>query len=406
MVNILFFIKRKKLLKDGTAPIYIRVTVNKVSSEFATGKSINPSQWIAVKGRVKGNTLLNKQLNTFLDQQEYALHDIALQIQQYGKPVTAKEIARKYKGKDTPQISLVSLYEEHNKMQQELVGISVSKNTYKRHETSLKLFQEFLSYEYHINDIFIYEVDIEMLEKYKHYLMTVRHNNNNTTVKYIRNLGKVLNLAVERQLIPNSPVELLHLKIDEVDKEYLTAEELDRLAQKQFAIERLEQVRDVFLFCCYSGLAYVDVHSLTESDIVKDGDRYWIRKARHKTNTMCHIPLIAPALEILNKYKMYRAATGFMLPVLSNQKMNAYLKEIADIAGIIKNLTTHAARHTFATTVTLANNVSIENVSKMLGHKTIRMTQHYARILDSSIDRDMTHVEQKYKCVCPTPLLL
>ena len=406
MVNILFFIKRKKLLKDGTAPIYIRVTVNKVSSEFATGKSINPSQWIAVKGRVKGNTLLNKQLNTFLDQQEYALHDIALQIQQYGKPVTAKEIARKYKGKDTPQISLVSLYEEHNKMQQELVCISVAKNTYKRHETSLKLFQEFLSYEYHINDIFIYEVDIEMLEKYKHYLMTVRHNNNNTTVKYIRNLGKVLNLAVERQLIPNSPVELLHLKIDEVDKEYLTAEELDRLAQKQFAIERLEQVRDVFLFCCYSGLAYVDVHSLTESDIVKDGDRYWIRKARHKTNTMCHIPLIAPALEILNKYKMYRAATGFMLPVLSNQKMNAYLKEIADIAGIIKNLTTHAARHTFATTVTLANNVSIENVSKMLGHKTIRMTQHYARILDSSIDRDMTHVEQKYKCVCPTPLLL
>ena len=406
MVNILFFIKRKKLLKDGTAPIYIRVTVNKVSSEFATGKSINPSQWIAVKGRVKGNTLLNKQLNTFLDQQEYALHDIALQIQQYGKPVTAKEIARKYKGKDTPQISLVSLYEDHNKMQQELVGISVAKNTYKRHETSLKLFQEFLSYEYHINDIFIYEVDIEMLEKYKHYLMTVRHNNNNTTVKYIRNLGKVLNLAVERQLIPNSPVELLHLKIDEVDKEYLTAEELDRLAKKQFAIERLEQVRDVFLFCCYSGLAYVDVHSLTESDIVKDGDRYWIRKARHKTNTMCHIPLIAPALEILNKYKMYRAATGFMLPVLSNQKMNAYLKEIADIAGIIKNLTTHAARHTFATTVTLANNVSIENVSKMLGHKTIRMTQHYARILDSSIDRDMTHVEQKYKCVCPTPLLL
>ena len=291
-------------------------------------------------------------------------------------------------------------------MQQELVGISVAKNTYKRHETSLKLFQEFLSYEYHINDIFIYEVDIEMLEKYKHYLMTVRHNNNNTTGKYIRNLGKVLNLAVERQLIPNSPVELLHLKIDEVDKEYLTAEELDRLAKKQFAIERLEQVRDVFLFCCYSGLAYVDVHSLTESDIVKDGDRYWIRKARHKTNTMCHIPLIAPALEILNKYKMYRAATGFMLPVLSNQKMNAYLKEIADIAGIIKNLTTHAARHTFATTVTLANNVSIENVSKMLGHKTIRMTQHYARILDSSIDRDMTHVEQKYKCVCPTPLLL
>lgn len=395
MVNILFFIKRKKLLKDGTAPIYIRVTVSKVSSEFATGKSVNPVQWIAVKGRVKGNTLHNKQLNTFLDQQEYALHDIALQIQQQGKVVTAKEIASRYKGKNTPKVSLISLYVEHNQTLRDLIDITVAKNTYKRHETSLKLVQEFLAYEYHVDDVALTDVDLLMLEKYKHYLMTVRHNNNNTTVKYIRNLGKVLNMAVDRQLISSSPVELLHLKTDEVEKEFLTSEELDRLAKKHFSIERLEQVRDVFLFCCYCGLAYVDVHSLTEQDIVKDGDKYWIRKARHKTNNMCHIPLITPALEILNKYKAHRTATGYMLPVLSNQKMNAYLKEIADIVGISKNLTTHCARHTFATTVTLANNVSIENVSKMLGHKSIRMTQHYAKILDTSIAHDMMNVEQR-----------
>lgn len=396
MVSILFFIKRKKLLKDGTAPIYIRVTVYKLSSEFATGKSVNPSHWLALKGRVKGNTLYNKQLNTFLDQQEYLLHDIALKIQQEGKQVSAKEISFRYKGKDKPNIFLLSLYAAHNEQLKELVGISVALNTYKRHETSLKLFKEFLMAAYQQSDVNVNEVDLVMMEKYKHYLMVVRHNNNNTTVKYIRNLGKMFNIAVERKIIASSPIEQLHLKTMEVEKEFLTGGELELLSKKEFSIERLEQVRDIFLFCCYTGLAYVDVYSLTRKDIVKDGEKYWIKKARHKTNNMCHIPLITPALNIINKYSVHNQATGRLLPVLSNQKMNAYLKEIAAIVGINKNLTTHCARHTFATTVTLANNVSIENVSKMLGHKSIKMTQHYARILDSSIANDMLQVEKKF----------
>lgn len=396
MVSILFFIKRKKLLKDGTAPIYIRVTVYKLSSEFATGKSVNPSHWLALKGRVKGNTLYNKQLNTFLDQQEYLLHDIALKIQQEGKQVSAKEISFRYKGKDKPNIFLLSLYAAHNEQLKELVGISVALNTYKRHETSLKLFKEFLMAAYQQSDVNVNEVDLVMMEKYKHYLMVVRHNNNNTTVKYIRNLGKMFNIAVERKIIASSPIEQLHLKTMEVEKEFLTGGELELLSKKEFSIERLEQVRDIFLFCCYTGLAYVDVYSLTRKDIVKDGEKYWIKKARHKTNNMCHIPLITPALNIINKNSVHNQATGRLLPVLSNQKMNAYLKEIAAIVGINKNLTTHCARHTFATTVTLANNVSIENVSKMLGHKSIKMTQHYARILDSSIANDMLQVEKKF----------
>lgn len=156
-------------------------------------------------------------------------------------------------------------------------------------------------------------------------------------------------------------------------------------------------MRDVFLFCCYTGLAYVDVHSLTANDIIEEEDRLWIRKARHKTNVMCHIPIIKPAREILDKYVLLAQATGKLLPVLSNQKMNAYLKEIAAIVGIDKDLTTHLARHTFATTVTLANHVSIENVSKMLGHSSIRMTQHYARILDASIEKEMLNVEMSYE---------
>lgn len=397
METILFFIKRKKLLKDGTASIFVRVTFGKLSAEVATGKSVLPSQWVATKGRAKGNTLKTKQVNAFLDQLDYTLHDLTLQIQREGKQVSAKEILNRYKNLNVPKIGILALYAEHNQEQKELVGISVALGTYKRHETSMKLFQEFLMFKYKAKDIPVNEVDVDMLKKYQHYLMTVRHNNNNTTVKYLRNLGKVLNMAVVKKLIQASPLEELKLKIEPVDKGFLNKTELAKLADKEFDVIRLEQVRDVFLFCCYTGLAYVDVHSLTADDIVEDSDRLWIRKARHKTSVMCHIPIIKPARDILEKYVLTAQATGKLLPVLSNQKMNAYLKEIAAIVGIDKDLTTHLARHTFATTVTLANHVSIENVSKMLGHSSIRMTQHYARILDASIENDMMNVEKNYE---------
>lgn len=397
MVSILFFIKRKKLLKDGTASIFARVTFNRLYAEVATGKSVMPSHWVATKGRAKGNTLANKQVNSFLDQMEYTLHDLTLQIQREGKQVSAKEILSRYKNLNAPKAGILALYGEHNQELKELVGISLALNTYKRHETSMKLFQEFLDYKYHVKDMAVNEVNLEVLQKYQHYLMTVRHNNNNTTVKYLKNLGKVLHLAVSRKLISSSPLEEMKLRIEPVDKDFLSKEELLRFANKAFEVQRLEQVRDVFLFCCYTGLAYVDVHSLTTNDIVEEDGRFWIKKARHKTNVMCHIPVLKPAKEILDKYTSLAYATGKLLPVLSNQKMNAYLKEIAAIVGISKELTTHTARHTFATTVTLANHVSIENVSKMLGHSSIRMTQHYARILDASIENEMLNVEKCYE---------
>lgn len=397
METILFFIKRKKLLKDGIASVFVRVTFGKLSAEVATGKSVLPSQWVATKGRAKGNTLKNKQINAFLDQMEYTLHDLTLQIQREGKQVSAKEILNRYKNLNVPKIGILALYSEHNKEQKELVNISVALGTYKRHETSMKLFTEFLHYKYKAKDIPVTDVDVDMLKKYQHYLMTVRHNNNNTTVKYLRNLGKVLNLAVSKKLIQASPLEELKLKIEPVDKGFLNKTELARLAEKEFDVLRLEQVRDIFLFCCYTGLAYVDVHSFTTDDIVEEDGRLWIRKARYKTSVMCHIPIIKPARDILDKYAPFIPTTGKLLPVLSNQKMNAYLKEIAAVVGIKKDLTTHLARHTFATTVTLANYVSIENVSKMLGHSSIGMTQHYARILDASIENEMQNVEKSYE---------
>ncbi len=166
MVSVLFFIKRKKLLKDGTASIFARVTFNRISAEVATGKSVMPSHWVATKGRAKGNTLANKQINAFLDQMEYTLHDLTLQIQRAGKQVSAKRILDKYKNLNAPKMGILALYSEHNKELKELVGVTIALATFKRHETSLKLLQEFLAYKYHAKDVQIDEVDLEMLQKY------------------------------------------------------------------------------------------------------------------------------------------------------------------------------------------------------------------------------------------------
>jgi len=394
MINVLFYVKRKKPLKDGTVPIFVRVTANGTSHEVSMHSSIAPSQWLAVKGRTRGNTLSNKQINSYLEQQEFRLREIEQELGNEGKQISAKAVIARYKGQDEENTSLLTMYREHNAKLAELVGSTVAHNTHKRHETSLKLFEEFLSAKYGKTDIQVKDVSAAVLEDYRHYLMTARKNNNNTMVKYLLNLGKILNHAVTLGIIRQNPTVLLKLHVEEVDKEFLTKEELDVLATKEITVQRLAQVRDIFVFCCYTGLAYADVASLVPDDITTGNEgRQWIRKARTKTRNMCNIPLLSPAQRIIERYSEGCRITGRLLPVLSNQKMNAYLKELATICGIRKQLSTHCARHTFATTVTLANQVSIENVSKMLGHSNIRMTQHYAKILNSSIERDMEKVE-------------
>jgi integrase len=182
-------------------------------------------------------------------------------------------------------------------------------------------------------------------------------------------------------------------------KGFLSENELQAIHAKQFSSYRINQVKDIFLFCCYTGLAYIDIKQLTPAEITIgiDGEK-WIYTSRQKTDTLTHIPLLPPALEILEKYKNDPSCNNknVLLPVMSNQKMNSYLKEIGDVCGIQKNLTFHMARHTFATTITLSNNVPIETVSKMLGHRSLKQTQHYAKILDKKVSFDMNLLRNKF----------
>ena len=242
------------------------------------------------------------------------------------------------------------------------------------------------------------EVNHEFIIELDYFLRTEKKCCNNTAVKYIKNFRKIIRIAIANSWIDKDPFINYKPKLNKVDRGYLTKEELEALSLKQFSIERIEQVRDVFLFQCYTGLAYCDTYKLTSANVVKDDAGFlWVKSKRTKTDIPINVPLLHVAQEILNKYKTNSEKNLKLLPVLSNQKMNAYLKEIADICGINKRLSCHLARHTFATTVTLANGISLESVSKMLGHTNLVTTKIYARMLDSRVLSEMQILSAKLK---------
>lgn len=315
------------------------------------------------------------------------------------KMVTADAIRDRYYGRDKVQHTLLEIYTDHNEKCRALIGKEYTESTVTKFETSINRLREFIRFGYHKDDLFLNELDGQFIRDFEYWLKTSIGCQNNSALKHLKNLKKVIRIAFANGWIEKDPFYGIHFKMDEVNVEFLSQEELDRLMEKDFEIKRLEQVRDVFAFCCYTGLAFADVHQLSKEHLVRDNDgNLWIRKARQKTKQMCNIPVISPARKLIDKYSHQPdcIAKNVLLPVLSNQKMNAYLKEIADICGIQKRLTTHVARHTAATVVFLANEVSMENVAKILGHSNIRMTQHYAKVLDTSILRDMKNVERSF----------
>ena len=266
----------------------------------------------------------------------------------------------------------------------------------------MKHTRNFLEWKYKLQDISVKKIDHDFITSYEFYLLSERKCANNSAVKYIKNFKKIIRICLASGWITRDPFVNYKSKVKPVERVYLNDEELQAISNKTFVAERMNQVRDIFIFSCFTGLAYVDVKKLRRSEIVKGGDgQMWIYTKRQKTSTPTRVPLLPSALTLLNKYASHPACSNEdkAFPVTSNQKMNAYLKEIADICGINKDLTFHIARHTIATTVTLLNGVPIESVSKMLGHTNIKTTQHYAKILDIKVGADMALLRDKYDLV-------
>ena len=397
--GLLFYVKRAKIDNNGQAPIYVRITIDGIRSELSIKRSIEIERWNTEAGKVKGNTEEVKSVNTYIDVVRNKIYDHHKRLIDANKKVTAEAIKNSFLGIGEKEKTLVSIFQYHNKQVKALIGKEFAAGTHERYETVLRLLQLFLEKEYKVKDIAISDINHKFITDLEFYLKTERNNNHNTAIKYIKNFKKIVRIALANGWIDKDPFSNFKATVKDVEREFLTEEEIQTLVSKDLYVNRLDQVRDIFVFSCFTGLAYADVKKLSDADIVIgiDGSK-WIKTNRTKTDVKSSIPLLPTALAILDKYKNNPVANSAnkLLPVLSNQKMNAYLKEIATICKIEKNFSTHLARHTFATTVTLTNGVSLETVSKMLGHKSIKTTQHYAKIVDRKVSDDMLILKDKY----------
>ncbi len=397
-LSILFWLNKSKADPNSLAPIYARVTVNGKRAEIATGEKVLVEKWNSKTGSVKGNKEETRRTNVLLDQIRAKIRKIYNHLLEEGRPFSSAIIKSMFTGKEDISHSLLQIFQQHNKEMKAQVGKEYAAGTLERYATSLKLTKEFLKHEYKCDDIFLHELQYSFITRYEFFLKTVRGNSHNTASKYLRNFKKIIRIAIVNGWLERDPFLAYKCTLKEVKRDFLTQEELDRIKEKLFPTERLKLVRDVFIFCCYTGLAYADVHKLKPTDISRgiDGE-FWLFAERRKTGVSSNVPLLPPALEILEKHKDYAIATNGekVLPVITNQKLNAYLKEIADVCGINKKLTFHTARHTFATTVTLTNGVPMESVSSMLGHKNLRTTQIYAKVVEKKVSEDMKMLKGK-----------
>lgn len=390
--RLLYFLNKSKTNQDG-APILMRITINGEQVALNTKRRIPIDQWDTKSGLPNPKNHALQELSMYLDAFKNKVYRTITELTHESEMITASMVRDRLKGNDKEkQINFLEQWDNHNEKVRESINKGYSKALWRKHCRARTIFTNFLWSKYKLKEIPIKKLKFQIIDEFQHYMRASLGYEHNTAVRTLKFMKKITNAAIKNDWIQRCPFEGISLKMKQVDRPYLTDEELARLVGKEFSMQRLAFVKDMFVFACFTGLAYIDVKQLKRSDLEQSPDGlWWIKIRRQKTNVKSQIPLLETAKEIIDKYADLNKMRGeeLLLPVLSNQKLNAYLKEVADMCEINKCLTFHVARHTFATTVTLQNGVSIESVSRMLGHSNIRTTQHYARIVDKKIAQDM-----------------
>ena len=394
--KVLFYLKKGSEKKNGEVMIMARITIDGKLCQFSTKQSILPENWNIAAGKAKGKDA--GRINALLEDIKASLNNIYHEQQRSDNYVTAEKVKNEFLGHSEKHETILDLFKKHNDDVKQLVGISKTIATYRKYEVTRRHLAEFIQSKYNISDIAINEITPMFITDFELYLRTTCKCSYNTTAKFMQFFKRIILIARNNGILIGDPFANYKIRLEKVDRGYLTEDEIKIILKKKMVSERLENVRDLFIFSCFTGLAFSDIHGLRKEHIVEDSNGVrWIRKGRQKTKIMCNIPLMEVPLKILEKYSTneYCRKHGVLFPVLCNQKMNACLKELADICGIKKTLTTHVARHTFAT-FALANGVSIESVAKMLGHTNVQMTRHYARVLDRTVIREMSQIKMDF----------
>ena len=394
-ISVWFFIRKTRLGKSGETPILMRITCNGQNAELNTQRKVLPSLWDQRKERTSGKSVVHMEINKHLENLRAKAMEIftqAVENDGSANPVYIKEVLL---GKHKECKLLFEIFEEHNSRIALLVGTEYNETTLGRYRLCLRYLREMIAEKSKVKDIPLKQLNGEMIRNFETFLKVKKKVAQNTMIRYMKCLKKVTNLAIANGWITVDPFVGIKFSEKKVVKDFLTIEEVNTIRTKEFGIERLDMVRDIFIFCCYTGLAFIDVYNLKPEHITEDAQgRMWIHKQRQKTEIEFFVPLLDYPQQLIKKYQGHPLSKvkGTLFFFYANQKMNSYLKEIADFCGIKKHLTMHTARYTFATTITLANNIKLETVSKMLGHTNTRMTLHYAHVLNDSIAREMEKI--------------
>ena len=397
--SLLFWVNTSRL-NNNQVPVYARVTVNGKRVNISLKRKVILSEWDSAKSKLKGSNQEAKLFNRFLEQVRSQIYLAYEQLLSENKLINAQAIKARYLGEDEQHRSLLELFEYHNTT----MSKNLHKDTMRHYKTTQNYLKSFLSKKIKTDNIYLSNLDYSFIVDFEYYLKAheptdhQRKISNNTAMKHLQRLRKMVTMAYHLEWIDRDPFVRFKSSFEKREREFLSESELLKLENFHSPVNRLNIVKDLFVFSCYTGISYIDLNNLTRDNIVKgiDGNDWLITK-RQKTKTNVKIPLLDKALELVFKYENHPrvVANNGILPRLSNQRINAYLKEIADLCKIKKNLTFHIARHTFATTITLSNGVPIETVSKLLGHTKIATTQIYARVIERKVSEDINTLKIK-----------
>ncbi|MDH5413530.1 MAG: site-specific integrase [Flavobacteriaceae bacterium] len=399
--SILFWINTSRV-KNNQAKIYARVTVNQKRANISLKYDVLVNTWDKNKSRVKGNTETAHIINHYLDQVQLKLFKCYQELNAEDKLITAQSIKAHFLGVDKKHFSMRNLIDYHN----DKMLYKLHKDTMRHYKTSQKYIMLFIKKNYRTSDIYLKDLGYSFVIDFENFLRSYKPRDhqrkvgNNTIMKHIQRLRKMVTLAYHMEWIDRDPFAKFKPVLIKTERDFLSQAELQRIEDLPVSIDRLQVVKDLFVFSCYTGIAYGDIMLLTKDNIVfgLDGNK-WIMTKRQKNGAPVKVPILPKAKRLIEKYKGHARIieNSTLFPKLSNQKLNSYLKEIADLCSITKNLTFHMARHTFATTVTLSNGVPIETVSKLLGHTKITTTQIYAKVIERKVSDDMEKLLKKFE---------
>lgn len=392
--KVSFYLRSNYQNKEGKSPVMLRVFLNGEMANFGSTKIfVDKLLWNNATSRLKGRTAEALSVNAALDSISTTLHGIYRKFEE-NEMLSLDKIKMFYSGKEREYTTFLPVFDKFNEDIRQRVGHTISRDSLQKYMVLRRHFSEFLQYKYGRRDIGLNELLPVLIHDFELYLSTIAGCAYNTAVKKMKTLKTVTIYALKRGYLLQDPFLNHHFHLEPVNRGFLTDEEILKIANKDLDIPRLELVRDIFLFSCFTGLAYIDVSNLTPDNIVTLDDKQWIMTKRQKTSVETNVLLLEIPKSIIAKYSGKTYRDGKLFPMLTNQKTNAYLKEIADLCAIKKNLMFHLARHTFAT-MSLSKGVPMESVSKMLGHTNIKTTQIYARITNKKIEHDMEQLADK-----------